>query len=255
MKLVIANWKNNTSLTEARDLATKLAPQLSQIQDVEVVLCPPAPWLAEVKRAIEGSPAKLGAQNVYYAEGGSFTGEVTPRLLKGVCEYVLVGQYERRIYFDEKEGIVRRKLESVLRQGMAPVLCVGETADDLDDGAGPYVVTHQLETALEDGTLDPRLVIAYEPVWTTMGRVNPPPLTYISDMCGHVRDTLAELFSVDAAEPIRVIFGGSVNPRNAAEIAALPNINGVMTGASSTNADAFVAIARSFSAATPAPTA
>jgi triosephosphate isomerase len=244
--LVIGNWKNNTTLPEARALAQKLVPQLQSLEGAEIVLCPPAPWIGEVFKIVEGSPVKLGAQNVYYAEGGSFTGEVTPRMLKGVCEYVLIGQYERRIFFDEKEGIVRRKLESVQRQGMSAVLCVGETADDLDDGAGPYVVTHQLETALEDGTLDSRLVIAYEPVWTTMGRVNPPPLTYIADMCGHVRATLADLFSTADAEPIRVIFGGSVNPRNAAEIAALPGLNGVMTGASSTNADAFVSIARSF---------
>ena len=245
-KLVIANWKNNTSLPEARALVQKLLPQLAELNDVEVVLCPPGPWIGDTFKAIEGTQLKLGAQNVYYAEGGSFTGEVTPRLLKGVCEYVLIGQYERRIYFDEKEGIVRRKLESVLRQGMSPVLCIGETADDLDDGAGPYVLTHQLETALEDGVLDPKIVIAYEPVWTTMGRVNPPPLSYVEQMAEHVRATLADLFSAAEVEPIRVIFGGSVNARNAAEVAALAGVDGVLTGAGSVNAETFVAIARSF---------
>jgi len=245
-RLVIANWKNNTTLSDAKALVQKLLPQIEGLTGVDVVLCPPGPWIGSVLEMIQGSQVKLGVQNVYYAEGGSFTGEVTPRLLKGICDYVLVGQYERRIYFDEKEGIVRRKLESVLRQGMSPVLCVGETADDLDDGAGPYVLTHQLETALEDGVLDPRLVIAYEPVWTTMGRVNPPPLSYVEQMAGHIRETLAELFSAAAVEPIRVIFGGSVNARNASEIAALSGVDGVMTGAGSVNAETFVAITRSF---------
>jgi triosephosphate isomerase len=114
-----------------------------------------------------------------------------------------------------------------------------------------YVVTHQLESALEDGRLEPRVVIAYEPVWTTMGRVNPPPLSYVADMCAHVRETLADLFSADAAAGVRVIFGGSVNPRNAADLAALAGVDGVLTGAGSVNADAFVAIARAFGASTP----
>jgi triosephosphate isomerase len=245
--LVIGNWKNNTSLAEARALVEKILPPLGSVAGVDIAICPPAPWLGDLWRLLEGSNVKLGAQNVYYAEGGSFTGEVTPRMLRGLCEYVLVGQYERRIYFDEKEGIVRRKLESVLKAGLSPVLCVGETADDLDEGAGPYVVTHQVETALEDGTLDPRLVIAYEPVWTTMGRVNPPPLSYVSDMCGQIRDVLGDLFpSSPARGEVRVLFGGSVNMRNAAEIAALDCINGVLTGASSVNADSFTTIARSF---------
>jgi triosephosphate isomerase len=245
-RLVVGNWKNNTTLADARALTAKLLPELRALRGVEVVLCPPTPWLGDLFQQVNESGVKIGAQNVYYAEGGSFTGEVTPRQLRGVCDYVLVGQYERRIYFDEKEGIVRRKLEAVLKQGLSPVLCVGETADDLDDGAGPYVVTHQLETALEDGVLDPRIVIAYEPVWTTMGRVNPPPLSYVEQMLEHARETLRDLFSAEAVEPIRMIFGGSVNARNAGEIAALQGVDGVMTGAGSTNAETFISIARSF---------
>jgi triosephosphate isomerase len=246
-RLVIANWKNSTSLPDARALLTSMLPRLRELSGVDIVLCPPGPWIGAVVPMLEGSAVKLGIQNVYYADGGAFTGEVTPRLVKGVCEYVLVGQYERRIYFDEKEGIVRRKLEAVLKQGLSPVLCVGETADDLDDGNGPYVITHQLETALEDGVLDPRIVIAYEPVWTTMGRVNPPPLTYVQDMAAHAREVLTDLFSANAVEPIRVIFGGSVNARNASEIAALQGVDGVLTGAGSTNSDTFLTIARAFS--------
>src|SRR5438067_10425145 len=114
-------------------------------------------------------------------------------MLKGICEYVLVGQYERRIYFDEKDAIVRQKLLAAGKHGLKPILCVGETAEHLDEGSGGAVVASQIEAALEDQPVPPGLVVAYEPVWTTMGLIAPPPISYISEMCDIIRQTLAEL--------------------------------------------------------------
>ena len=142
---------------------------------------------------------------------------------------------------------MRRKLQVAQQHGLKPILCIGETADHLDEGLGPYVVAEQIEADLEGVTLDSRLVIAYDPVWTTMGLVAPPPLSYVSDMVAHIRETLASLFSPQAAEQVRVIYGGSVNPRNIAEIAADPRLDGVLSGATSINADNFANIVRAFS--------
>ena len=237
--LVVGNWKMNTTRDEAQALVRSLLPLVAPLTDVEVVVCPPFPWLTEVARLLEGSDVAMGAQTMNSELGGAYTGEVSPRMLKGLCQYVLVGQYERRILFAEKDAHVRRKLQVAQQQGLKPILCIGETADHLDEGLGPYVVAEQIEADLEGVSLDARLVIAYDPVWTTMGLVAPPPLSYVSDMVAHIRDTLASLFSPQAAEQIRVIYGGSVNARNIAEIAADPRLDGVLAGATSINADNF----------------
>src|SRR6266536_985260 len=220
--LVVGNWKMNTTLDDAQRLLAALLPGLRELSGVQVVLCPPAPWLVEVKRLVEDTDTQLGAQNIHYTDGGAFTGEVSARMLKGLCQYVLVGQYERRIFFDEKDGIVKRKLLAALQHGLKPILCVGETGDDLDENTGAYVVAQQLEAALEDVTLDSRLTIAYEPVWTTIGMVQPPPPSY----------------------------GGSVGPRTIDTILAEGHTDGVLTGSASVNADTFLSIARAFAGAT-----
>src|SRR5207244_5484099 len=148
-------------------LVRAVMPAVAPYSDVEIVLCPPFPWLTEVERLLHGSGIKMGAQNMHTEAGGAYTGEVSPRMLKGLCQYVLVGQYERRILFSEKDAIVRRKLHAAQQHGLLPVLCVGENADQLDEGLGPYVVAEQLEANLEGAKLDDRLVISYDPAWTT----------------------------------------------------------------------------------------
>jgi triosephosphate isomerase (TIM) len=237
----------NTTRAEAEALVRALLPALAQIADVEVVVCPPFPWLTDIAGLLESTPVGLGAQNMHPEPSGAFTGEVSPRMLKGLCQYVLVGQYERRIFFGEKDALVRRKLQVAQQHGLRPILCVGENADQLDEGLGPYGVAEQLEADLEGVTIDARLVIVYDPVWTTMGLVAPPPVSYVSDMIGGIRDTLAMLFSAEAAQQVRVLYGGSVNPRNIAEIAAEPRIDGVLAGSASVNAANFTNLVRAFS--------
>jgi triosephosphate isomerase len=215
-------------------------------RDVEVVVCPPFPWLTEVAAVLNDTPIALGAQNTHTEAGGAYTGEVSPRMLKGLCKYVLVGQYERRILFGDKEAIVRRKVQVAQQNGLLPILCVGEDADQLDEGLGPYVVAEQLEADLEGANLDDRLVIAYEPSWTTMGRVAPPPISYAADIVKHIRDTLTMLYSASVAEQTRVIYGGQVNVRNIDEIVAEPTINGVLAGTASTNPSNFLTLVRAF---------
>jgi triosephosphate isomerase len=246
--LVVGNWKMNTAtLDEAHSLATSVAIAVAEMTTrVEVVLCPPFPWLTEVSRVIGGSSIRSGAQNMHPEPGGAFTGEVSPRMLQGLCDYVLVGQYERRILFSEKDAMVRRKLQVAQQHGLKPILCVGENADQLDEGIGPYVVAEQLEADLEGVTIDSRLVVAYDPAWTTMGRVAPPPITYVAEIIEGIRETLSSLYSAAAGTDVRIIYGGAVNPRTIADIAAQPQIDGVLAGTASMNAENFSSLVRAF---------
>jgi len=246
--LVVGNWKMNTSLEEAQGLTHSIVRALAPVSDVEVVVCPPFPWLTEVRKVVEGTNIKLGAQNMHTEANGAYTGEVSPRMLKGLCQYVLVGQYERRIYFSEKDAIVRRKVQVAQQNGLLPLLCVGENADQLDEGLGPYVVAEQLEANLEGARLDDRLVVAYDPPWTTIGLVAPPPLAYVGEIVQHIRETLEMLFGKETAEQARIIYGGSVNPRNIAEIVADARIDGVLAGTASVSADNFANLVKAFSA-------
>ena len=244
--LVIGNWKMNTLRDEAANLARALVAQVDATT-VDVVVCPPFPWLIEVAALLKDSGIALGAQNTHTEAGGAYTGEVSPRMLKGLCDFVLVGQYERRILFGDKEAIVRRKVQAVQESGLKPILCVGENADQLDEGLGQYVVAEQIEADLEGAKLDDRLVIAYEPSWTTMGRVAPPPVSYVRDIVVHIRDTLAMLYSTTVAEQTRVIYGGQVNPRNIEEIAAEGTIDGVLASTAATNPTNFATLVKAFS--------
>ncbi|HEV7661981.1 MAG TPA: triose-phosphate isomerase [Chloroflexota bacterium] len=245
--LVVGNWKMNTTQEEAAALVSSLVPALEGLSsELDVVVCPPFPWLVEAARALQGSRVGLGAQNMHTEASGAYTGEVSPRMLKGLCQWVLIGQYERRIYFGDKDAIVRRKLQVAQQHGLRPILCVGENADQLDEGVGLYVVAEQLEANLDGVRLDADLVIAYDPVWTTMGLVAPPPLSYAAEMVDHIRQTLSDLFTPGLGSQARVIYGGSVTPRNIAEIAALETIDGVLAGTTSTNAPNFKLFVQAF---------
>jgi triosephosphate isomerase len=249
--LVVGNWKMNTSRAEASALVQSLISSLAEkAKSVEVVVCPPFPWLTDVAGVLRDSDITLGAQTMHTESGGAYTGEVSPRMLQGLCQYVLVGAYERRILFSEKEAIVRRKIQVAQQHGLRPILCVGENADQLDEGLGPYVVAEQIEADLEGAALDDRLVIAYEPAWTTMGRVAPPPVSYVAEIVSHIRRTLSDLYSSVVAGQARILYGGQVNSRNIAEIAAESEIDGVLSGTASTNATNFVAIVAAFSSRT-----
>lgn len=249
--LVVGNWKMNTTLDEAVALARGIAGLVDDVAQTDVVVMPPYPWLLPVAEALKGSRVRLGAQNMHADAGGAYTGEVSFRMLKGLARYVLVGQYERRIFFSEKDAIVRRKLQVAQQHDLLPILCVGENADQMDEGLGPYIVAEQLEAALDGGArLDASLIVAYDPVWTTMGLVAPPPPHYAGEIVAHIRSTLSSVFTPGLGDQVRVIYGGSVTPRNLDEIAALDGLDGVMAHTSALNPQTFATIARAFAGRT-----
>ena len=163
--LVAGNWKMNTTLAEAVDLASAMRDPLDAIQGVEKVICPPFISLKAVKDALDGSSSRMGAQNMHYEERGAFTGEVSPRMVADLCQYVILGHSERRQRFWETDEVVNRKVRAALAVGLRPILCVGEGLEEREEGLAESVVTAQLHGALSRVSSVDALAVAYEPIW------------------------------------------------------------------------------------------
>jgi len=251
--LVVGNWKMNGTLAEARALAQAVRDGLKRPRGVEVAVCPPFTALAAVAEVLAGSAVALGAQNCHWEDSGAFTGEVSPAMLAEVgCRFVLVGHSERRHIFREADDEVNRKVVAVLRHGLAPVLCVGETGEERRQGLTFTVVEGQLRAGLAGLGPDDirRCLVAYEPVWAIGTGVNATP-AQAAEVHGYLRGLVSELASKEAALGVRILYGGSVKPDNAASVVQEPDIDGVLVGGSSLQAQNFIAIAKKSAATGP----
>ncbi len=242
---VIGNWKMHKTGPEAADLVAGISAGLGGL-GAEVGVAPAFPALDPAGREIAriGSPLRLVAQDVFPEPEGAFTGAVSARMLAAAgCSYALVGHSERRQLFGDDDALVRRKVEAVLREGMIPILCVGETLAERDAGDAEAVVGRQLEAGA-GGLPEPglaALVIAYEPVWAIgTGRTATPKTA--ETMSGSVRRRFAALAGETAASRVRILYGGSANGDNAADILAGPNVDGVLVGGASLRAASFLSI-------------
>ena len=242
--IVAGNWKMHTTLAEARDLAKGVRRRLADLSDVEVVVCPPFPYLLACRDILEGSGIRLGAQNVYYEEKGAFTGEVAPPMLAELCEFVIIGHSERRQHFGESDEAVARKVQAALAAGLSPILCVGETLEQRRAGQAEAVVGAQLHAALEAVETSGGLAIAYEPVWAIGTGVAATPDIAAHIMGGPILAGLAAIFGEHAALDVPLLYGGSVNPGNIEEFAPLPAVHGALVGGASLKADDFAEIVR-----------
>lgn len=248
---VAGNWKMNPpSVAEAAALASDTARAVAEIEGVAPVVCPPAVALPSVAQAVAGSPVEVAAQNMHHEAKGAYTGEVAASMLAGLCSYVILGHSERRQLFGETDALVNAKVRAALAARLAPILCVGETLDERDAGLAESTVRRQLAAGLEDvapGEAD-SVVVAYEPVWAIgTGRAATPEIA--QEMAAVVRDQVAALFGSDAGGAVRVLYGGSVSPANAAGVAAQPDVDGALVGGASLVADDFAAIVRAFAPA------
>jgi triosephosphate isomerase len=236
----------NKTVAEARDLVSKMSIQLREIQGVEKVLCPPFPSLVAVSALLVGTDIGLGAQNMHWEAKGAFTGEVAPNMVKEFCNYVILGHSERRTYFGETDAAVNKKVRAAQAHDLTPIVCVGETLEQYESNRTGEVVTRQIREGLAgtDPALASRLVIAYEPVWA-IGTGRASTADNAEDVVRRlIRVALAELFGADAAQSIRVLYGGSVTAANAAEYFARPEIDGALVGGASLKLDEFVAITK-----------
>ena len=239
--VVVGNWKMNTNLGQALELAAGIGNQLKNITGVRVVLCPPFPFLSSVGEALRGSAVKLGAQNMYWEDSGAFTGEVAPQMLQGLCEYVILGHSERRQLFGETDELINRKVHSALSHGLRPILCVGETLDERGSGQAKAVVAEQVRRGLF-GVVDiTSLMVAYEPVWAIGSGLVATPEIATEVMLEGILEVLRELY-VDAGAEVPLLYGGSVNPSNIGEFAAQSCIHGVLVGGASLQVSQFVQI-------------
>jgi triosephosphate isomerase len=244
MPIVAGNWKMNLGPTEARDFAASILSDLVTVRGVESVLCPPAISLPAVHAVLSGTNIRLGAQNMYYEEKGAFTGEISPTMLQGLADYVILGHSERRTHFAETDDLVNRKALAAFAHDIHPIVCVGEHLEDRDAGRTERVITSQVYGSLKGfpaNRLD-ELVVAYEPVWAIgTGRAATPKDA--ADVAALIRALLVEMYGAVEASVIRVQYGGSVTTANAASFASLPDIDGSLVGGASLRPD-FAEIAR-----------
>jgi triosephosphate isomerase len=246
---VAGNWKMNKTVAEARDLVLAMSAPLREISNVEKVLCPPFISIPTLAALLEGSDIGLGAQNMHWEEKGAFTGEIAPGMVKEFCSYVIIGHSERRTYFGETDETVNRKVSAAMKFDLIPIVCVGETLDQYESGLTSEVVRRQIKVGLAGiDPIDPanvrRIVVAYEPVWAigTGKASSGENANYVHAQV--IRPALSDLFEVDNAQAIRILYGGSVTASNASEFFAQPEIDGALVGGASLKPDEFVAITK-----------
>jgi triosephosphate isomerase len=249
-KIVAGNWKMNLDRRQARDLTAAVVARRGEAPAVELVLCPPSAYLETVAAglAAAGASVGLGGQNAHDKPSGAFTGEVSPAMLVDLgCRYVILGHSERRTLCGETDAAVNAKTKAALAAGLTPIVCVGETLEEREAGRTDSVVTAQVSGSLAGipaADLE-KLVVAYEPVWAIgTGKVATPQQA--QEVHALIRRLLTGLASPAVAGAVRIQYGGSVKPDNAADLAAQPDIDGALVGGASLKADDFLGIARAF---------
>jgi triosephosphate isomerase len=238
--IVAGNWKMNKTVAEARDLVSALVPLVAEMSDVKVVLCPPATALLPVNALLAGTEIGLGAQNMHWEASGAYTGEVAPVMVAEFGQYTILGHSERRAYFGETDETVNKKVLAAQANGLTPIVCVGESLEENEAGETEAVVSRQIKDGLKG--VSANLVIAYEPIWA-IGTGRAATAELANDTIKTIRGVLAELFSAEAAEGIRILYGGSVKGSNAAEYFSQSDIDGALVGGASLKAADFAAIA------------
>ena len=249
-KIVAGNWKMNLDRAKAKELTAAVAARRGEAAKVELVLCPPALYVETVGSALAGAKSNvgLGAQNMHDKASGAFTGEVAPPMLVDLgCQYVILGHSERRTLFGETDAAVNVKTKAALAAGLVPIVCVGETLEEREAGKTAAVVTGQVQgslAGLSAADLE-KVVVAYEPVWAIgTGKVATPEQA--QEVHALIRALLAGLSSPEVAARVRIQYGGSVKPDNAADLARQPDIDGALVGGASLKADDFLGIAKAF---------
>lgn len=243
-KLISGNWKMNGSLAANAALLKGIGSGVDQA-NAEVAVCVPAPYLAQCQQLLSGTPVALGAQDVSEHEAGAYTGEVSATMLTDfACRFVILGHSERRAYHGESDALVGRKAVRALAHGLTPIVCVGETLDERDAGMTETVVGRQIDAVLAAiGSAGlANIVVAYEPVWAIgTGKTATPQMA--QDVHGFLRARMGDVDS-SAAQGVRILYGGSMKPDNAAELLAMPDIDGGLIGGAALKAGDFLSIIR-----------
>jgi triosephosphate isomerase len=243
-KFIAGNWKMNTTLDEARDLAKAIGDAAGKITDVDIAVCPPYTNLPAVGEALRGSSIKLGAQDVHWEAKGAYTGKISCAMLKSAgVTYVIIGHSEQRAYFHETDETVNKKAKAALAAGLLPIICVGETLTERKTGQLTTVVERQVKGAFAGIEKADALkcTVAYEPVWAIgTGEVATP--AQANEAHQFIRAVLASLYDKAAADAIRIQYGGSMKPDNAKALLALSDVDGGLIGGAALKASDFLGI-------------
>ena len=242
--MVAGNWKMNGSSASVKELITGIKAGIDQTS-AEVAVCPPFVYIPAVAEAVSGSPVKLGAQNLCEHDSGAYTGEVAGPMLKDVgCEYVIIGHSERRSLYGETDELTAIKYAAAQKNGLTPIFCIGETLDERESGVTNDVIARQLDAILDTAGVASLVnaVLAYEPVWAIgTGKTATPEQA--QEVHAFIRGKIAAL-DAGVAEGLRILYGGSMNPGNAADLIAQPDIDGGLIGGASLKADDFLSICK-----------
>ena len=233
-KIVAGNWKMNKTPSEAVALAKMLVP-LVDTDKVDVVFCVPAIDIIPVAEAIKGTKIALGAENMYFEESGAYTGEISPAMLTDAgVKYIILGHSERRQYFAETDETVNKKVKKALEHNLIPIMCCGETLEQREKGITIDFIRTQIKCGLNGISKDDitKVVVAYEPIWA-IGTSKTATSAEAEEVCAAIRGVLGEMYDKETAEKIRIQYGGSVNGKNAAELFAMPDIDGGLVGGAS----------------------
>jgi triosephosphate isomerase len=249
--IIAGNWKMYKTVQESVVLANAVKRALFEINNVEIVLCPPFTSLGEVRDVILDTNISMAAQNMHWEKEGAFTGEVSAPMLKSAgCRYVIIGHSERRAYFGETSETVNKKVKAALSEGLFPIMCVGETLEERESGKTFVVISGHVEKGLkdieEDGIL--KIVIAYEPVWAIGTGKNATP-GQAEEVHKFIRGILAKKYTKELSENVRIQYGGSVKPGNIESLIKEPDIDGALIGGASLKEDSFVEIVKKSSSA------
>ena len=244
-RVFAGNWKMFMTASETKVLTNQLKSSLADAGDLEIVICPPYTSLAEACDKLMGTGIQVGGQNLHWEEKGAFTGEISASMLLDLgCTHVIIGHSERRTLFGETDNTVNQKLKTALKHGLIPILCIGETLDQREQGSTEQVCRQQLLSALEDiESWDlAKIILAYEPIWAIgTGRTATPEDA--QSVIGFIRGVLGKKFS-EAADEVRILYGGSVKPDNIDGLMAKPDIDGALVGGASLDAQGFARIVK-----------
>lgn len=236
-KVIAGNWKMNMLPNEAIEFMMQLEPMVKDTKN-EVVICAPFTDLFYTINCAQDTNIHVGAQNMHWEEKGAYTGEVSPSMLKSInCEYVIIGHSERRQYFAETDEIVNKKVKAALEYGLKPIICVGETLEEKEDGKTVEIITEQISKALKDLTLEDlrTIIVAYEPIWA-IGTGKTATKEDANNSIKAIREQINKDFGTD---DVTILYGGSVKPSNAKELFQMPDIDGGLVGGASLKADLF----------------
>jgi triosephosphate isomerase len=231
----------NTSAEECVALCNALRDSVGDVANVEVSVCPPFMFLADAKEALSGSGIRVGAQNVHWEEQGAYTGEISPTMLQGIVDDVIIGHSERRQYFGETDATVNQRVQAALAHNLRPIVCIGETHQERESGNTNDVLSRQVRVGLEAVAWTPDSVVAYEPIWA-IGTGLAASASQANETISFIRGLLGDVFGSSLADSTRIQYGGSVKPDNAADYFGQPNIDGALVGGASLDANAFAAI-------------